>query len=190
MLPKSANTSLRWSEPLFFKLRSSTRLGWIVRAAVIVAVYGLLLVLLFVEKRPPEWPEPGPAKIILVPAAVGIMILFLFELPNAQRTVELTDKEISCFGMQPMAGGLVHLLTGMAVWNRREIQVVRLLRPGEPGNRFSFGLMTIARKYGRPKQLAVPRTVRLEDVADHLHSMDVAVELSGWPAVVETAPAH
>ena len=45
--------------------------------------------------------------------------------------------------------------------------------------------MTIARKYGGSKQIAVSPTVALEDVAKQVHSMAIAVQLSGWQPVAE-----
>jgi hypothetical protein len=113
---------------------------------------------------------------------VAGLFLAMLELPNMQRTVTLTDNDISCIGTFMVFGGPIHLITGMRQWNRREIKEIRLLRPGEPENRFSHGLMIISPKYARARQLAVSSSVPLETVAKHVHSMGIAVRLSDWQA--------
>jgi hypothetical protein len=188
MFSPLANAKLRWNEPWFFTLRQSTALGWIARAVVIGVLYGVLLVLILSIERSPTAPELHRAVVFIPPAIFSILIVALFDIPNLQRAVELSDTEISCVGRVTTYGGalaMIHLLVGSVVWNRREIKHIQLLRPGEPGNRFPFGLMTIARKYGGAKQIAVSPTVALEDVAKQVHSMAIAVQLSGWQPVAE-----
>jgi hypothetical protein len=183
MFPPLAKAKLRWNEPWLFTLRQSTALGWIVRAVMIGVVYGMILALILSIERSPTAPELNPAVVFIPPAIFSILIVALFDVPNLQRTVELSDTEISCVGRVTTYGGalaMIHLLIASVVWNRREIKHIQLRRPGEPGNRFAFGLMTIARKYGGEKQVAIPPTVALEDVANHVHSMGIAVQLSGW----------
>jgi hypothetical protein len=188
MFPPLANAKLKWHEPWFFKLRQSTALGWIARVIMIGVVYGVLLVSILSIERSPTAPELNPAVVFISPAIFSILIVAFFDVPNLQRVVELSDSEISCVGRVTTYGGalaMIHLLIGSVVWNRREIKHVQLLRPGDPGNRFPFGLMTIARKYGGSKQIAVSPTVALEEIANQLHSMGIAVQLSAWRPAAE-----
>jgi hypothetical protein len=188
VFPNNANSKHQWNEPWFFKLRSATKTGWMLRGGFVVGVYVLFVVLLSMDSNSPNGPNFGIVEIILLPAMVAGVFMAMIEIPNVQRMVSLTDNEISCVGALMMFGGPIHLLTGMGQWNRREIKTVQLLRPAEPGNKFPFGLMLITPKYAKPKQLAVPSSVVLNDVANHLHSIGVDVQLSEWEPAA-TAPA-
>jgi hypothetical protein len=187
-----AGATLTWDEPLFFKLRLSSGLGWIARGLAAIVVYGLFVVMIFAITRSPTAPPLGVVEVFLGPALVAVAFVVAFELPTVQRSVTLTDKDISYVGTLTKYGfgGMFSLLTGMGSWNRREIRSVRLLRPGEPGNQFPFRLMVIEPKYGKSKLIGVPLTVGLDDVANHLHSMGLVVELSGWQSVAEKTKAE
>jgi hypothetical protein len=110
----------------------------------------------------------------------------MYEIPTLQRKVSLTDKEITCAPSAPalmMFAGMLaplQIIIGMGHWHQREIKLVQLLHPAEPGNRFSFGLMIVTPKYGRVRKLGVPSNVPLDEVANRLHAMQVFVQLSGW----------
>lgn len=189
MFPDNANAKYQWHEPWFFILRSSTAVGWVMRGGFFLGVYVLFAVLLSMESNSPDQPHFGMAEIIVLPAMVAGLFLTLIELPNIQRLVTLTDSDISCIGTLMALGGPIHLLLGPKQWNRREIKHVQLLRTGELGNEFPFSLMVITPKYARAKKLAVPSTVTLNDIADHLCSIGVDVELTDWQPPASDPPA-
>jgi len=182
VIPIPNNALHSWNEPWFFTLHTSTKLGWIVRGCFFVAVYALFFAVLFLEQGNPNSPPFGTAEIIFLPALVAGVFSALLELPNLQRMVAITDKDISCIGSFAMFGGPIQLIMGMGNWNRKEIKHIQLLRPGEEGNRFLFGLMIITPKYSKPQPIAVPSKVSLDAVATSLHSIDIPVQLSGWVA--------
>lgn len=180
MFSPQASGALSWSEPWLFKLRTSSRTGWIVRGLFFVAVYVLFAVLLHTERGSPNGPEFGLAGKLLMPALIGAVFLTMFEVPNAQRIVSVTDLGLSCVGAFMYMGGPIHLLTGMRNWNLRELKHVELLRPGVPGNDFPFGVMVVTPKYASAKQIGIPTEISLDMVADRLHAMGVDTRLSDW----------
>jgi hypothetical protein len=192
MVLKSGSSSYEWNEPLFFLILTSTRVGWIVRVGVFLAIYVLFVFLLTLDKNSPQEMRLPAAVVLLLPAFIGGLFLAMYEVPTLQRKVSLTDKDIGCAGTLMMFGGmsnLLHMIVGrMGQWNRREIKLVQLLRPGEPGNRFSFGLMIVTPKYAAPRKMGVPCDVPLDEVATRLHAMQLIVQLSGWQA--DAPPPH
>lgn len=176
----NTNAKHQWKEPWLFYLRSSTKTAWMLRVGFYIGVYLLFVVRMSIDGKSADGPQFGILEIILLPAFIAGMFLAVIEIPNIQRVVTLTDNKISCFGTLILLGGPIHLLLGSGQWNRREIESVQLVRAGEFGNDYPFALMTIAPKYARQKQLAVPPNISLADIADHLHSIGVDVELSGW----------
>ena len=84
-----------------------------------LAVCVVLVVLMSMEKKPPNSPQYGTVEIILLPALVAGLFVAMLELPNMQRMVTLTDHDISSTGTFMVFGGPFHLLTGMVQWNRR-----------------------------------------------------------------------
>jgi hypothetical protein len=183
-LPKPiGKLRIQWNEPWFFKQRTLSWRGWLIRVFLLGVgiVFGTGMM------------SQGSARKELTPiewayaVGIGVLVVLLMELQTFLRSVSIFEYDIFCVGVLTMQGGtLVHLLTGVKQWNRREIKQVSLLRPGETGNPFSCGLMIVIPKYTRPHQIGVPRSVSLIELADHLHTMGLAVELSEWAAAVET----
>ncbi|MBD3676528.1 MAG: hypothetical protein HUJ26_23705 [Planctomycetaceae bacterium] len=180
LFPDNANAKYQWNEPWFFKLRASTKTAWVLRAGFFIGVYVLFAVLMSMDSKSAGGPQFGTVEILILPTMIAGLFLAMIELPNIQRVVTLTDNDISCIGTLMMFGGPISLLTGTGQWNRREIKTVQLLRTGEPGNDYSFGLMIITPKHAKEKQLAIPLTVSLSDVANHLHTVGIDVRLSDW----------
>jgi len=180
MFSSHASGVLSWSEPWLFKLRTSSRTGWIVRGLFFTGVYVLFAVLLHMEQGSPNGPKCGTAGKLLRPALIGVVCLSMFEVPNAQRIVSVTDNGVSCIGAFMYMGGPIHLITGMRHWNLRELKHIELLRPGAPGNDFPFGLMVVTPKYSSAKQIGVPAEISLDAIADRLHAMGADTRLSDW----------
>lgn len=186
MFPSRGGAELSWSEPWLFKLRTSSRTAWIVRGAFFASVYVLFAFLLQQENDAPNGPKFGLAGVLLMPALIGAVFLVMFEFPNAQRIVSVSDKGLSCVGAFMALGGPIHLLTGMRNWNVRELKQVTFLRAGEADNVFPFGLMVVRPKYASAKRIGVPTTVSLNAIADRIHDMGVEVQLSDWrPAAAD-----
>lgn len=184
MLVPSQQVKLTWNEPPLFQLRASSKTAWWLRGLFFFAIYALFAVLLRMDHKT-SGPAFTPVGKLVMPAIIATVFLAMFEAPTLRRVVSIGDGGISCTGAFMMAGGPIHWVTGMRHWNWRELKQVHLLRPGEPGNAFDFGLMMVTPKYARPKQLAVAPTMALNDVADCLHAMNAEVVLSDWrpPAV-------
>lgn len=154
-----------------------------------MVIYIVFAGLLFMEKPTPTKPEFSLAAILLLPAVIATFFVVSFEIPTLQRIVSLTDTDFSCVGGLMTAGGVgpIHWLTSMRTMNRREIKQVQLLRPGDPDNRFSFGLLIVTPKYGRPQICAMPTTISQEMVANHFHAMQIDVQLTDWQSPLPSA---
>jgi hypothetical protein len=176
----SAKAEITWKEPWLFQIRTSSRLAWLMRAGFFAVVYVVFVVAIIMDSGKPNRRQLGIAEKAVMPAVVAAVFLVLFELPNLQRIVSVTSTQISCMGGFMMFGGPIHLITGMRQWNCREIRSVQLLRTGEPDNEFPFGLMIVTPKHAAARRLGVPATTSLDDVADRIHAMGVAVQLSNW----------
>jgi hypothetical protein len=193
LLPLPADSSaVTWLEPPFFKMRTTTKIGWMIRAVIFVAVYlGFASLLYSGGGGDRRALSISISEIVLLSALISIIFFVATELPYYQRIVTLTEHEISCLP-QPMLGAGVQglaILLGMQQWNKREIKHVQLLRPKEPGNRFAFGIMIVKPKYAASRQMAVPTSVSLEDVAARIQSMGLPVQLSGWNPAPESNQA-
>jgi len=188
MFSSPASAELTWPEPWFFALRASSRTAWIVRALFFIAVYVLFAVLLHMENGSPNGPKFGVAGKLLMPALIGAVFLALFEVPNLQRNVSVTDSGLVCMGAFMYFGGPIHWITGMRQWNVRELKRIQILRPGEADNDFSFGLMIVTPKYASAKRLGIPSATSLNVIADRLHALGVDVQLSDWRAAVAESP--
>jgi hypothetical protein len=189
-LPLPPDSSATWLEPPFFKMRTTTKTGWTIRAIVFVAVLVGFASLLYSGGGGSARRAIPISEIVLWSALVSVLFFAATELPYYQRIVTLTENEISCLPKPTLAGGAqgLAILLGLQQWNKREIKHVELLRPKEPGNRFSFGIMIVKPKYAAPRQMAVPTSVSLDDVAARIHSMGLPVQLSGWnPALAQPA---
>ncbi|MDB5340405.1 MAG: hypothetical protein JWN70_6024, partial [Planctomycetaceae bacterium] len=77
MFPPVANVGCSWNEPWFFKLRSSTRAGWILRGCGWLAFYTLFAVLFFIEKPTPTKPEFSLAAKLLMPAMIATFFMVM-----------------------------------------------------------------------------------------------------------------
>jgi hypothetical protein len=179
MVVKSGKT-LQWNEPWFFKLRSLTTTGWILRGVFVLATYLGFVVLMSIDRGSVDGPRFGLAEILLLPALVAGSFFVLLELPTAQRNVQLTENDITCTGNFMMFGGMLQMLVGIQQWNWRGIKEIQLLRPHETNNPYAHGLMVVTPKYARSRTLAVPTTVELESLANQVHKTGVAVLLSEW----------
>lgn len=190
MIPNLANVKLQWNEPWLFKLRTLTWSSCLWRAALFAAVYLVFVGMLSNPGNSTAEPQHSTVEIFTIPLLIAAMFLASLEIPTLQRVVSISNSEISCVGaFMVFGGGVLSLLMGMAQWNRRELKQVSLQRPGEPGNPYSFGLMTITLKHAAPKKVGIPGGVCLNDVADQLHSMEIPVELTEWAPPVTTAVA-
>lgn len=172
MLSNKPNSTLCWTEPIFFKLRSITASGWLLR----FGGFAILFVIFtgIVEREPLTSPDYRQ------PALLAFAGLAFFELRACKRQILLSDHDITCLAGWRHRIKVTDLLFGMGVWNRREIKHITLLRPCEPGNAFAFGLMIVALKHARPKQFAIPLAVSLNAVANHWHAIGLDVQLSNW----------
>lgn len=181
LFPDNANSKHQWREPWFFRLRSRTTTAWLLRGGFFTGVY-VLFAILFSMAHGPQF---GATEFVVLPAIFTVLFLAMTEIPNLQRIVTLTDNDISCIGAMRIFSSPLSLLMCAVQWNRREIKSVHLMRSEETGNNFPFAIMVVTPKYSRAKQLAVPPTVMLNEIADHLHSMGVSVQLSGWQPTAE-----
>ena len=181
MFPPVYHPKLTWYEPSFFKLSSRTTADWIWWFGGAMVIYvALATYLLTADVTNFDRPATNFAAKLVIPGLVTFAVLVLFELPNWRRVVSLTDHEVTCTSVMVTEGGLLYALWGIKQWSRSAIARVELLRPGEAGNRFPFGLIVVFPTYSRPGRIGVPKAIALEDVATQLHSMNVAVSLSGW----------
>ena len=180
LIPDNINAGHQWQEPWFFVLRSSSRRAWILRIAFFIGNYVLFVVLMSIDTKSPAGPEFGLAATIILPALIAGVFLTLIEAPAFQRTVTLTDRNISAIGTFMRFGGPIQLLLNNGQWNRKEIKDIRIIRPGESENSFRFAVLVITRRHSGGGRVGIPQSVSLNEVADHLHSMGLAVQLSEW----------
>lgn len=174
----------QWTEPAFFLLRISTWKGWLARAVCFLGFYGLFIGVLLSDNNSPSQPPLGIFEIAVISAIATGVFFVIFELPTVQRQFTLTDNSITCNGgILMIFGGIIHMF-GLAFgsWNRREIKNIKLLRVGEPGNRFGHGLMVIYRKHSQERVNGIPNTESLDELANRFHSVNLPVELSNWTA--------
>ena len=192
MIPEDPKAIHQWTEPWFFLLRSVTRAGWFVRLGFFIAVYAVFVVLLVQATDSTGKPLIGHVGVALFPIPIASLSIVMFEVPTLQRQVVLSnDNRISCFGTLLMFAGPIQLIRGgFDTFNQREIKQVELLRTGEPGNDFPFGLMIVVRKFSSTKHIAVPTTESVEEIANHLHAMTIDVQLSDWEPSAEKADAN
>jgi hypothetical protein len=183
LFPKPPDSAAYWNEPPFFKIHTTTKIGWMIRGMIFFVVF-LCFASLLSSGGDGGARHTSAIPTIVLASAFGSALLFVAsELPNFQRLVTLTDDGIAC-QPKPMFQGkgiqVFSMMLGWQRWNKREIKQVELLRPEEPGNQFSFGLMIVRPKYASARQIAVPTSVSLEEVAARVQSMGLPVKLSGW----------
>jgi hypothetical protein len=189
MIPNITNVTLQWNEPWLFKLRTLTWRNWLWRAALFAAIYLVFMGMISNPRESTAEPQHSTVEVLTIPLLISALFLASLEIPTLQRVVSISDSQISCVGAFMVFGGVISVLMSMAQWNRRELKQVTLQRPGEAGNPYSIGLMTITLKHAAPKKVGIPSGVCLNDVADQLHSMEIPVELTEWVPPETTAIA-
>jgi hypothetical protein len=179
MPPLNEKILIEWTEPLFFKTRTVTKTGWIIRGLVFLLIYASS----FFDDDPFLINDMGITLKFLLPAIIAGLFLLIIEHSHSQRIIFLS-KNLFCFGTTNIFVGSLCATTN---WNKREIKEVQLFRPNKEENTFPFGIMVVTRKYAKAKKFGVPVTVNFDEIADHFHSMEIDVKLTDWEPLEKEA---
>jgi hypothetical protein len=177
---KRARTLLTWQEPRLFAARTRDRRGWVLRGALALLIYGVMMAGFYADKN---WGGRGPkfstAGAVLLSAFVGLFLTSLLDAPDLNRQITISDDSINSFGN---AGE--HF--SMSTWALRDVLWARLIPPEELGR--SFGAMEFQTRRGWAR-VGVPASLSMERIAEVLHSQGIRVSLAGWQPG-EAGPGH
>ncbi|MGN6546114.1 MAG: hypothetical protein ACTHK7_13755 [Aureliella sp.] len=161
-----------WNEPWFFCQRIRDRRDWFRALLVGIGTWVVITTAILLAGRGNfQWWQS-----ILIGLGAGAVVQLALEASMMRREVSIDEKSIDAFCN---AGQLSSLTT----YPLNQIIATQIVRSEEANAPFSTLMIQTVKERG---VIGIPRTVRLEQLAQTLHQLNVPVMLSGWKPATDS----